>query len=88
MLIPDDIAETAVALRDQYFDLRGLSAYSALAVPTLRDHIRHGGLPCFKVGGKILVKMSEFNVWLEGYRFNKSQDLNTLVDEVVESVRG
>ena len=37
----------------EYFDLNGLSAYSSLGVGTLRDHIRAGGLPCFKVKGKL-----------------------------------
>jgi hypothetical protein len=61
MIIPDDMADTAITLKDQYFDLQGLSAYSALGVGTLRDHIRCGSLPCFKVKGKILVKPCVLN---------------------------
>ncbi len=87
MILPDNIIEPAISLKDQYFDLKGLAVYSALAVPTLRDHIRHGGLPCFKVGGKILVKMSEFNAWLEDYRFNKRRDLNNIVDGVIDTLK-
>lgn len=88
MQIPDDIADRAITLKDQYFDLRGLSAYSSLAVPTIREHIRAGGLPAFKVKGKILVKMSEFDKWIEGYRQNKAQDLDALVDGVMDELRG
>ena len=79
MILPDKI-------KDQYFDLRGLSVYSALAVGTLRDHIKSGDLPCFKVKGKILVKRSEFDTWIEGYRLNMKQDLKNLVNDVIGQV--
>ena len=89
MQIPDDdIAGTAIALKDRYFDLRGLSAYSSLAVSTLRDYISAGKLPCFKLKGKILIRKSEFDTWLEGHRFNKRQDLKNIVDEVMTSLEG
>lgn len=88
MQIPDDIADRAIALKDQYFDLRGLSAYSSLGVPTIREHIKLRGLPAFKVKGKLLIRMSEFDKWIEGYRQNKTQDLDTLVDGVMEELRG
>lgn len=66
--MPDDIAEPVIALKDQYFDLKGLSAYSALAVSTLRDYIRKGRLPCFKLEGKILVRRSDFDQWIDQFR--------------------
>lgn len=72
---------------DKYFDLKGLSAYSALGVGTLRDHIRSGNLPCFKVKGKILVKRSEFDQWIENYRLNKKQDLDKIVDDVLDTLK-
>jgi hypothetical protein len=85
-MIPDNITETTIALKDQYFDLRGLSAYSALAVPTLRDYIREGALPCFKVKGKILIRKSEFDGWMKGFRINRKRDINSMVDEVMEDL--
>ena len=89
MILPDEIVEQfTIALKDQYFDLKGLSEYAALAVPTLRDYIKSGALPCFKVKGKILVKRSEFDSWLERHRVNKSQDLNRIVDDVLSSIKG
>jgi hypothetical protein len=72
---------------DIIYDLKGLSGYCSLKIPTLRDYIKSGGLPCFKVKGKILVKRSEFDNWLEGYRINKKQDLYTIVDGVMESLK-
>ena len=87
MILPDNITEPAIALKDQLFDLSGLSVYSALAVPTLRDYIRSGALPCFKLKGKILVRKSEFDTWLEEYRVNKKQDLQALANEVMGKLK-
>ena len=73
---------------DRLFDLRSLSQHSCLGVPTLRDYIRSGGLPHFKLKGKILVRLSEFNRWLESFRVDTKSDLNNLVDDVLESLKG
>ena len=88
MQIPDNIIETAISLKDGYFDLPGLARYCSLKVPTLRDHIRSGNLPCFKVKGKILIKKSEFDHWLEAFRINKKKELDRLVDGVMDSLKG
>ena len=87
MIVPDEITEPVIALKDQYFDLRGLSAYSSMAISTLRDHVRQGKLPCFKCKGKILIKRSEFDQWLETFRVNKRKDLTRLVDETVAQLK-
>jgi len=87
MVIPDDIAETSVTLKDQYFDLRGLSAYSSLGVGTIRDHIRSGSLPSFKVKGKILVRKSEFDSWLEENFRVSGESLNHMVDEIMNNLK-
>lgn len=87
MIIPDNIAGPAISLKDQYFDLKGLSVYSAISVGSLRDYIKTG-LPAFKVKGKILIKRSEFDQWISRYRINQAQDLNHLVDEVMDTMKG
>jgi len=87
LIVPDNIAETTIALKDQYFDLNGLSVYSALGVSTLRGHIRQGSLPYFKVNGKILIRRSEFDTWIEGYRKNKKQDIEALADGVMKTLK-
>ena len=71
---------------DRYYSLKGLSAYSDLGVPTLRGYIRSDALPCFKVKGKILIKRSEFDKWIERYRINKCQDLNAIVNGVMSDL--
>ena len=74
---------------DGYLDLRGLSAYSALAVPTLRGYLKdiRKPLPHFKVKGKILIRKSEFDAWLEAHRVSNSNDLNRIVEEAVNSLK-
>jgi hypothetical protein len=72
-------------LNDRYFDLKALSGYSCLGVPTLRDYLR-GGLPHFKLKGKILVKRSEFDGWLESFRINKDHELDSIVNGVIRGL--
>ena len=73
---------------DIIYDLKGLSGYCSLKVPTLRDYIRCGDLPYYKLKGKILIRKSEFDTWLEGYRVNKKQDLDNIIHEVMGSLKG
>ena len=87
MILPDEIADKGITLKDQYFDLKGASAYSSLAISTLREHIRKG-LPAFKVGGKILIRLSEFDRWMERHRVNRDQDLTSIIDSVIDELRG
>ncbi len=87
MILPDAIVTQGIALKDQYFDLVGLSEYSALKVSTLRSYIRSGKLPCFKLKGKVLVKRSEFDKWVEQYRLNRSQDLKDLARDVMDQIK-
>jgi hypothetical protein len=74
-----------------YLDLHGLEHYTSIPVSTMRDYIKREGLPCFKVRGKILVKRSEFDHWLDGYRVQSIEDLKAkareLVAKVIESDR-
>jgi len=72
---------------DKLLDLKRLSKYSSLGIPTLRDYLRSGGLPYFKLKGKILVRLSEFDDWIESFRIDSKQELNSLVDGVVESLK-
>ena len=60
---------------DRLLDLKGLSKYSSLGVPTLRDYLRSGGLPYFKLKGKILVRVSEFDGWLESFRVDSKTEV-------------
>lgn len=72
---------------DRLLDLKGLSEYSSLGIPTLRDYLRSGGLPYFKLKGKILVRLSEFNQWLESFRIDTKQHLNIIVNGVMKNLK-
>ncbi len=77
---------------DEYFDLKSLASYSKLGISTLRHHIRANGLPCFQIPGekqkkgKILVKRSEFDNWLEKYRLIDYLDLNAIADSAIATI--
>jgi excisionase family DNA binding protein len=56
---------------DPFLSLRTLSAYAGLSVRTLRQYLDLApdqALPCYRVGGKILVRRSQFDAWIEQYR--------------------
>ena len=72
---------------DRLLDLKGLSEYSSLGIPTLRDYLRSNGLPHYKLKGKILVRMSEFDNWLEAFRVESGQHLNDIVNDIMASLK-
>ena len=86
MQLPDDLVLKGMELKDQYFDLKGLSVYSSFCVSTLRGHIRGDGLPCYQLKGKILVRKSEFDEWLKRFKVNGSMRVDKIVDEVVKEI--
>lgn len=56
---------------DPFLDLKALVAYSGLSKSTLRAYIDlppADALPCYRLRGKILVRRSEFDAWLQRYR--------------------
>ena len=92
MQIPADIIKTGFSLADQYMDLRGLAAYSGMSVSALRHHIRANSLPVFNVAGKkgsigkILVKRSEFDRWMETTWRRDQNDIADIVDDVMAAL--
>jgi excisionase family DNA binding protein len=78
------VEELTVGLRlDPLFSLRSLAAYSGLSVRTLRAYLdapMHP-LPHYRVGGKILVRRSEFDAWISTYCRVASVDVDGIVAE-------
>ena len=74
---------------DPFLPLRALAAYSGLSVRTLRHWLEDPGhpLPCYRIGGKILVRRSEFDAWAAVYRQVGHADLDRLAVEAVRAVR-
>jgi excisionase family DNA binding protein len=58
---------------DRFFSLKGLADYASLSRRTLQDLINDTSdpLPSFRVGGKILVRKSEFDCWVARRRNRK-----------------
>ena len=78
--------------REGFLSLRSLAAYSGLSVRTLRAlvHRAVGPLPYYQIANKILVRRSEFDVWMRQFRRGTEtagrHELDQLVDQVLESL--
>jgi len=82
--------QEAAAVDDRYLSLRSLATYAGLAVRTLRGYLirRHEPLPHYRIGGKILVRRSEFDRWASEFKVDRAPvDLNVLVGDVVRGLR-
>jgi excisionase family DNA binding protein len=77
----------AVAEDDAYLDLAALSRVVGLSRRTLRDwiHAAADPMPAYKVGGKLLVRRSEFDRWMSRRRY-KAETIDGLVDEVLREL--
>ncbi len=75
---------------DPYLTLRGLAGYSGLSTRKLRDLLvdPHHPIPCFRVGGKILVRRSDFDRWMGAFRRNGIPDLGAIADAMLRELQG
>lgn len=73
---------------DPFLSLKALAAYSGLSVRRLRDCLRDPAhpLPHYRVGGKILVRRSEFDAWMAAYRQRGSADVDRIVAETLREL--
>jgi hypothetical protein len=57
---------------DPFLSLRALADYSALSVRTLRKFLERippaQALPCYRLDGKVVVRRSEFDHYMQQYR--------------------
>ena len=74
---------------DPFLSLRALSGYSGLSTRTLRNHLLDPGhpLPCYRIGGKIIVRRSDYDDWAARYRHLGCPDLDRVVTEAVRDLR-
>lgn len=75
---------------DPYLSLAALARYGSLSVRKLRAHLNDvtHPLPCYRVGGKILVRRSEFDGWVAAFRQRGRVDVDRLVADVVRDLHG
>lgn len=73
---------------DSYLSLRALSAYAGLSVRRLRDYLVDPAspLPHYRIGGKILVKRSEFDTWISAFRAAQRSRVEEIVAGVLRSL--
>jgi hypothetical protein len=78
-------AVTVGVTLDPFLSLRALAAYSGLSVRKLRDYLDAAmhPLPHYRVGGKILVRQSEFDAWMSRYRQVGDVDVEQIVEDVL-----
>jgi len=81
---------TASALQlPGYLDLKALAGYSSCSVRWLRDRLTDplAPLPCHRIGGKILIRREDFDVWINQFRtVRPSTELGALVDDVLDGL--
>jgi hypothetical protein len=70
---------------DPYLSLKGLSGYSGLSVRRLRQLLElppAEALPCYRIGGKILVRRSAFDAWIAQYAARGRPSLAKAIKEL------
>ena len=77
----------SVRISDAYFSLKTLASYSGLSVRRLRGYLtdRKWPLPFFRIGGKILVRKSDFDGWAAQFR-RDATGVDALVDDVLRDL--
>src|SRR5688572_30221228 len=74
---------------DPYLPLALLSQYAGLSIRTLRTYLstRVHPLPSYRVGGKILVRRSDFDEWMNQFRVtSESVGVDSLVNDVLQGL--
>ena len=73
---------------DGYMSVRTLASYAGLSVRTLRGYLVHPAMPLphYRVGGKILVRQSEFDAWITQFRIEAPPRVDAIVDDVLKGL--
>jgi hypothetical protein len=73
---------------DPFLTLRSLVAYSGIGLRRLYDFLSNPvhPLPHYRVGGKILVRRSEFDAWIAHYRRTQGVDVGGTVNDVLQAL--
>jgi hypothetical protein len=79
---------TAAVAEDAYLPLKRLSSYAGLSVRTLRSHLRDPmhPLPYYRVGGKVLVRRSDYDTWAAQFRARDTSTLDQTVNRLLEGL--
>jgi hypothetical protein len=71
-----------------YLPLRALAAYSGLSIRSLRSHLANRVHPLlhYRIGGKIVVRRSEYDAWVARFRANVAPTVDRVVESVMRSI--
>ena len=74
---------------DPFLSLRTLASYSCMSVRKLRQYLHDPvhPLPHYRLGGKIVVRRSEFDAWMVAYRRLGEADVEGIVNSVIRDLR-
>jgi excisionase family DNA binding protein len=83
-------ARRRIAVEDGYLPLVELATYAGLSVQTLKKYLddpRHP-LPYYRVGGRILVRRSDFDAWALLYRIAPADDdVDAAADQILRALK-
>lgn len=70
---------------DPYLSLRALAAYSSLSERLLRSFLSAAEhpLPHYRVGGRVLVKRSDFDAWIQVFRHSEDDEAETIAERIL-----
>ena len=87
-IAPAPEAASPMSLDDRYFPLRELSTYAGLSVRTLRSYLTHVShpLPCYRIGGKVLVRKSDYDDWAARFRAVPRSRVDAIVSEAMRGL--
>jgi hypothetical protein len=73
---------------DCYLSLKALAGYASLSVRTLRHYLQHQTrpLPHFRIGGKILVRRSDYDAWASAFRAQSVDRISALVADALKGL--
>jgi hypothetical protein len=92
--VPQDLPigrDVVVVRQDDYFlSIAALAKASSLSAKTLRAYLSDPAhpLPYYRPGGKIIVRWSEFLSWVQRYKARAEVDVDAVVQEIVDDLRG
>lgn len=73
---------------DAYLPLVALADYAGLSVRTLRGYLTHPihALPSYRIGGRILVRRSEFDAWAQQFRVAPASAIEAIVSDAMRGL--
>lgn len=78
----------SIRIDDAYLPLKALAVYAGLGERTLRGYLTHAlhPLPCYRIGGRVLVRRSEFDDWAGRFRTVAASAVESLVAAAIRGL--